>query len=43
MSTENVEIYHPHIAKFIEYRDGDGAEMAMRLHILRGLKDLEDA
>ena len=40
---ENVELYHPPIARFIEYHDGDGAEMAMRFHILRGLKDLEDA
>ncbi|MCJ7856981.1 FadR family transcriptional regulator [Lachnospiraceae bacterium NSJ-143] len=42
-SMENVELYHPPIARFIEYHDGDGAEMAMRFHILRGLKDLEDA
>lgn len=40
-STENALLYHPSIAKFIKYRDGDGAEMAMRFHILRGLKDLE--
>ena len=37
---ENVELYHPSIAKFIQLRDPDGAEMAMRFHILRGLKDL---
>ena len=39
---ENVELYHPSIAKFIQLRDPDGAEMAMRFHILRGLKDLGD-
>lgn len=42
-SMENALLYHPPIARFIEFRDGDGAEMAMRFHILRGLKDLEDA
>ena len=40
-SNENALLYHPSIARFIKYRDGDGAEMAMRFHILRGLKDLE--
>ncbi len=40
-SNENALLYHPAIARFIKYRDGDGAEMAMRFHILRGLKDLE--
>ena len=42
LSIENAKIYHPSIAKFIEYHDCDGAEMAMRLHILRGIKDFND-
>ncbi len=34
-SCENVKIYHPAIADFIKCRDEDGAEMAMRMHILK--------
>ncbi|MGL4791450.1 MAG: FadR/GntR family transcriptional regulator [Anaerotignaceae bacterium] len=40
-SMENAALHHPLIANFIGERDGAGAEMAMRYHILRGLKDLE--
>ena len=42
-SQENVLTYHTAIADFIRMRDGDGAEIAMRYHIQRGLRDLEKA
>jgi Transcriptional regulators len=42
-SMENVLTYHTAIADFIAMRDDYGAEIAMRYHILRGLKDLEKA
>lgn len=42
-SQENVLTYHTAIADFVNLRDGDGAEIAMRYHIMRGLKDLEKA
>jgi len=40
ISLNNALTYHKAIADFIATRDGDGAEIAMRYHILRGLKDL---
>lgn len=38
---KNASNYHPNIAHFIAERDGYGAEMAMRYHILKGVEDLE--
>ena len=40
IALNNALTYHKAIADFIATRDGDGAEIAMRYHILRGLKDL---
>ena len=40
ISLDNALTYHKSIADFIAIGDGDGAEIAMRYHILRGLKDL---
>ncbi len=40
-SLENALRYHKAVADFISMGDAEGAEIAMRYHILRGLKDLQ--
>ena len=41
-SSRNAATYHQAVAEYIALRDGEGAQMAMRLHILHGLRDLEE-
>ncbi|MFV0313497.1 MAG: FadR/GntR family transcriptional regulator [Anaerotignum sp.] len=39
-SINNAMTYHRKIAEFIEMKDVDGASMAMRYHLSKGIKDL---
>lgn len=42
-SIDNAITYHTKMAEFIEMRDADGAAMAMRYHLSKGIKDLNDS
>lgn len=42
-SIDNATTYHAKIAEFIEMRDADGAAMAMRYHLSKGIRDLNDS
>lgn len=39
-SAQNAYIYHNEICKFIKMRDGNGAMLAMRYHLLKSIDDL---
>ncbi|WP_352399135.1 FadR/GntR family transcriptional regulator [Anaerotignum sp.] len=41
-SIDNAMTYHAKIAEFIEMRDADGAALAMRYHLSKGIKDLNN-
>lgn len=42
-SIDNAMTYHAKMAEFIEMGDADGAAMAMRYHLSKGIKDLNDS
>jgi len=42
-SIDNAMTYHAKMAEFIEMRDADGAALAMRYHLSKGIKDLNDS
>ncbi|KXL52694.1 Glc operon transcriptional activator [Anaerotignum neopropionicum] len=42
-SIDNALTYHAKIAEFIEMQDADGAAMAMRYHLSKGIRDLNDS
>lgn len=43
LSAINAAAFHPSIANFIAHKDGYGAELAMRYHILRGIEDFNNS